>query len=366
MLCSRILFLLTYDTKIDFTKLFVDHDLAQHIHNVKSHFHLLRTIKLTKENIAFHAIEYSNPTTKEHIIDDRHSPSQSIDSRALTESLKLLFNLTQYYPDFAPRFHRTIRPIMTILENISLPNPVFQTPIISLVNALVNLDLAEEANVDSSALFPDSDSCRYVSRLLTILEDGLRLETDVNRLEIVVPPLILVLRRINEVAPSEVRDALQKKLLASDEERSRPLGKSDTLASHLLRLSNSPTAPQLKETILTLLFELSDKDAMVFIRNVSYGYAAGYLMSHQIGIPQAAGDAGFQATTVNGQEINPITGQRRDMEPTQDEQEMTDEEKEREAERLFVLFERLKATGVVNVVNPVHQAQQEGRFEEID
>ncbi len=40
---------------------------------------------------------------------------------------------------------------------------------------------------------------------------------------------------------------------------------------------------------------------------------------------------------------------------------MTEEEKEREAERLFVLFERLKATGVVDVKNPV-----ERRFEEVD
>ncbi|KAK3331398.1 guanine nucleotide exchange factor synembryn-domain-containing protein [Apodospora peruviana] len=40
--------------------------------------------------------------------------------------------------------------------------------------------------------------------------------------------------------------------------------------------------------------------------------------------------------------------------------EMTDEEKEREAERLFVLFERLRATGVVNVENPVAQAMRTG------
>lgn len=44
---------------------------------------------------------------------------------------------------------------------------------------------------------------------------------------------------------------------------------------------------------------------------------------------------------------------------------MTEEEKEREAERLFVLFERLKQTGVVDVKNPVEVAQQSGRFEEV-
>ncbi|KAL1839804.1 hypothetical protein VTK73DRAFT_3914 [Phialemonium thermophilum] len=45
---------------------------------------------------------------------------------------------------------------------------------------------------------------------------------------------------------------------------------------------------------------------------------------------------------------------------------MTDEEKEREAERLFVLFERLKKTGVVDVQNPVEQAFREGRVQELD
>lgn len=44
---------------------------------------------------------------------------------------------------------------------------------------------------------------------------------------------------------------------------------------------------------------------------------------------------------------------------------MTEEEKEREAERLFVLFERMRRLGVVQVENPVRRAQQEGRFEEL-
>ena len=44
---------------------------------------------------------------------------------------------------------------------------------------------------------------------------------------------------------------------------------------------------------------------------------------------------------------------------------MTDEEKEREAERLFVLFERMRSLGV-GVENPVRTFQQSGRFEELD
>lgn len=51
-------------------------------------------------------------------------------------------------------------------------------------------------------------------------------------------------------------------------------------------------------------------------------------------------DPGAKLTLVDGLEINPVTGQRKDMEPVDPGPEMTDEEKEREAEKLFVLFER--------------------------
>ncbi|CAG8735726.1 7885_t:CDS:2, partial [Racocetra persica] len=61
--------------------------------------------------------------------------------------------------------------------------------------------------------------------------------------------------------------------------------------------------------------------------------------------------------------INPITGQYLDDEAPS-LSDMTDEEKEREAERLFVLFERLKKTGVMNVVNPVEEAAKSGKLNE--
>ena len=64
-------------------------------------------------------------------------------------------------------------------------------------------------------------------------------------------------------------------------------------------------------------------------------------------------------------DVNPITGQRLDAEVTPEIAEMTDEEKEREAERLFVLFDRMRNLGV-GLENPVRAFQQSGRFEELD
>ena len=97
---------------------------------------------------------------------------------------------------------------------------------------------------------------------------------------------------------------------------------------------------------------------------VGYGYASGFLLSKNIPMPESAiKDAGEGSGA--GVPINPITGQRLDMEERVEMPEMTQEEKEREAERLFVLFERLKKTGVVNVQNPVEEAYRSGRIEEL-
>lgn len=58
--------------------------------------------------------------------------------------------------------------------------------------------------------------------------------------------------------------------------------------------------------------------------------------------------------------INPITGTTQTFQPP--DNEMTEEEKEREAERLFVLFDRLEKTGT-GFVNPVRKAVQEGKLQ---
>ena len=290
---------------------------------------------------------------------------------ALTEILKLLFNLNQFYPRHVDDFSRSILPILQILSSIQLQDKSLQSPVTQLVNVLLSLNLPGPKLTDSpiatdyTPLFPGNAADATYPKLISILEKEISSskEEDLDNLV----PLVTLLRRVFELAPHDVRWGMQAQLLPSSEERDQPLGKTESLPSRLLRLSTAPTVPRLKEGISSLLFELSDKDAATFVRNVGYGFAAGYLLIHNLPVPdQSSGDLGETVTTVDGQEINPVTGQRRDMEPKAPLPEMTDKEKEREAEKLFVLFERLKATGVMNVVNPVEQAVHEGRFEEID
>lgn len=147
-------------------------------------------------------------------------------------------------------------------------------------------------------------------------------------------------------------------------------------------------APNTREHISSLLFELSDSSPEKYVHNVGYGFASGLLMTRGLQVsPSALAASGAQKL------VNPITGQTLDSEePVKDPLgDMTEEEKEREAEKLFVLFERhgplsgsirrllrivwtnarmrgyrLKKTGVVDIKNPVQQALEEGRFENLD
>lgn len=64
--------------------------------------------------------------------------------------------------------------------------------------------------------------------------------------------------------------------------------------------------------------------------------------------------------TASGEQIDPITGVVKEEKPPI---EMTDEEKEREAEKLFVLFDRLERSGALPPSqNPIRKAVAEGKL----
>ena len=95
---------------------------------------------------------------------------------------------------------------------------------------------------------------------------------------------------------------------------------------------------------------------------IGYGNAAGYLYNHHMlaAPPTTSSSSSSSSAAGAGPAINPITGtiQREREDPTAD---MTQEEKEREAEKLFVLFERLEKAG--GMENPIKKAFHEGKLE---
>ena len=288
-----------------------------------------------------------------------------MEKMSLEETLKLLYNVLYYEPDSASKFAASLPPIITILNNIVLPSPTLQPPVTLLINALMNLELDLTAPESSlgNPVFPDSDSRGLIDRLIHILDLSLK-SSPTRELDQTLSPLITLLRRIHEIAPEQTKSHLRSLLLPSKENRDKPIGQDETLPSRLLRLTNSPLLPMLRDSVSAFFFEMSDKDASTFIQNIGYGYAAGFLSMNKIAVPESAmggasvsddGDrvgvdktsfgprtgAGLGPRSGSGF-VNPVTGQRRDAEPEDMGPEMTDEEKEREAERLFVLFERLR------------------------
>jgi len=98
---------------------------------------------------------------------------------------------------------------------------------------------------------------------------------------------------------------------------------------------------------------------------LGYGNLAGYLynkgiMSAPAPPPSTSGSSASGPSTADGAEINPITGT---VQEKTELPEMTEEEKEREAEKLFVLFDRLERTGALSPSqNPIRKAVQEGKL----
>ncbi|KAI1374284.1 guanine nucleotide exchange factor [Hypoxylon crocopeplum] len=335
-LVSRILFLTTYGTNTNLVELIDKHHLADAI----------------RKNLERHA-KHRTVTS---------SATDPMEDMALTETLKLLFNISHYCKDRISSFTAAIPHIVTILCKGSFPSQKpLDPPTGSLVNTLLNLDIG--AKDIQASLYPQSDPNLLASHLIDLLTRSMIAYG--NDLEVSVTPLVGVIRAIHEHAPEDVRKFIREQLLPTEADRTEALGRTDSLPSWLLKNSTNPVAPQLRETISNLFFDMSDNDASTFVENVGYGFASGFLFNRNLPVPQNASEAFSTARSGPNRPVNPITGQFLDAERRPEGPEMTEAEREREAERLFVLFERLRANGVISAENPVRTAVQEGRFEEL-
>lgn len=328
---ARILFLLTYNSSIDFDALLASTSLG---HRIMQH-------------LSHHVNQVKNDTFA----------GDQLNQTALTETAKLVYSLVSQSADRAANFVQCSAPIIALLNRLSASTAMSEGCTTSLINALAAIDWSTIQEDDIRIL---------TTRLVSLLQASTNSSTTgatAAQVEAKLVPLVVVLRKIVHTGErSSVRE-LRERLLPADAERDKPLGTSDSLPSRLLRLQLAAAMPNLSEAVSGLLFDLSDRNALTFVRNIGYGHAAGYLMKHNIPAPDvAAADTSFH---VGGAPVNPITGQRIDAETQRNSLDMSDAEKEREAERLFVLFERLKKTGVVNVENPVTAAKQSGRLEEL-
>ncbi|EDN99929.1 hypothetical protein SS1G_02787 [Sclerotinia sclerotiorum 1980 UF-70] len=306
-LLSRIIFLTTYGTTIN-------------IENLIDHCHLADAIS---HNIANHARLHNAKQKKVKQLDP-------MEDMALAESLKLLFNITHFCPQRNSSFSQALPHILSILDKREIiPNTPLESPISQLINTLINLPLEDPGNI--SVLFPRANPHSHVQKFLELLDHSINEYKD-EELEQLVSPLLTLIRRLYEIGPSEVHKFLQTRLLPSDKDH-----------------------------------------ASTFVQNLGYGFASGFLFQRNIPIPENAleawskendnDDGKARSSHDSGKAVNPITGQLLEAEEKIDMPEMSQEEKEREAEKLFVL---LKKNGIITAKNPMEEALQQGRFEELD
>jgi len=104
---------------------------------------------------------------------------------------------------------------------------------------------------------------------------------------------------------------------------------------------------------------MCDSDAANLSALVGYGNVAGFLFHKGILNAPSTANSTFNPS-MSETAINPITG----MTATQSQGvEMSDEEKEQEMEKLFVLFDRLEKTGAVPPSqNPMRKVIQAANF----
>lgn len=237
----------------------------------------------------------------------------------------MLSTLGARYESHAGLFLESAEPIMEMLSKLPILSPPLQAPVSIVVNCLPVLPL------DQAKSTPLAGVDKLVELLHACISHYGALDKDGEFL-----PLLFAFHKLSQLAPGDVKSRLKERFLPTDEDRAQVLGRGDSIPHKLLSMTNNVMFSEVREVVMSIFFELSDQNPNLFVHNVGFGNAAGYLSSKGIQISQQDMEAGG----TSGLEVNPITGQRIDAEPDVPLPDMTDEEKEREAERLFVLFER--------------------------
>ncbi|ODQ67977.1 hypothetical protein NADFUDRAFT_81086 [Nadsonia fulvescens var. elongata DSM 6958] len=316
---------------------------------------------------------------------------------SLVEILKVMFNLLCNFSDIMmDTLKPTTHSVVSILSTIDRISFEFSSQLIQqLQHIFVCLPIERIADLQDFNVFVSS-LFRYINyNLLTeesfkkqvSLSGGLD-EVDVeisSKLSILIEALKYRCARETRVVDvtncgeqtSDSFSLVASLILPSKEDRKEALGLADlasakTLSSKLLCLLVDPFFSKSKDVMYELYWLISDKKTDVLIKNIGFGLASYYLLKKNIDISEnwKQNLEAFETTdSASGSRIDPVTGieesnniknSARDSLPP-----MTDEENEREAERLFVLFERIKANGVINIENPIAKAFQDTKLQEM-
>ncbi|KAJ7229200.1 guanine nucleotide exchange factor [Mycena pura] len=202
---------------------------------------------------------------------------------------------------------------------------------------------------------PDDPSVREMAKA----EAGPNATTET--LDEELSPLVVLVGRL--CAADEVsRTRTREWICPADLDRSAAAGSLESRPNMLgrcLRLLGSVYHSRLKDSVGEMLYAVCDSDATTMSTLLGYGNVAGFLFNKGIMSapppPTELSTASAALSAAAAENINPITGTVQAERPP--EPEMTQEEKEREMEKLFVLFDRLERTGALPPSqNPMRKA----------
>ncbi|KAJ6516512.1 guanine nucleotide exchange factor [Mycena sanguinolenta] len=174
-------------------------------------------------------------------------------------------------------------------------------------------------------------------------------------------PLVVLITRLC-IADEAFRTRTRDWLVPVDLDRSAAAGSLESrpdMLGRCLRLLGSVYHARLKDSVGEMLFAMCDSDATTLSTLLGYGNVAGFLFNKGImsAPPPPATTSSAALSAAAADHINPITGTA--QEARAPDPEMTPEEKEREMEKLFVLFDRLERTGTLPPSqNPIRKAME--------
>ncbi|KAJ9094110.1 hypothetical protein QFC19_008062 [Naganishia cerealis] len=321
---------------------------------------------------------------------------------AVAEYMKILYHVFALYPEtqgreWDHRFNELASPVTDAL--LAFPKAELTSPFSNMINVLTRFSpivlreivqpssrLLEGASkiFDATRLFFErtlppppwkpgdvAPSEQYESQLLESLD------------EVLPPPLLVLVNLIN--SSKAVKQRLKQRIIPSDLDRSPaslPLEERPDVLGHLLRLSRSAVNHVTAGAAGELLWALCNEDdvemiiASVLTEEIGYGNAAGILFNKGIPVPPARGAKIEEIPEDNAEpnvaepdfSRNPITGlyqpENISLDPIAD---MTEEEKEQEAEKMMALFDRMARNPTMQLVeNPLKDAVRTGKIDEFE
>ncbi|KAJ4311412.1 hypothetical protein N0V84_010465 [Fusarium piperis] len=315
---SRILLLSTYETMIDLEELIDEHRLAEYIVE-KLNRHAKDLSNKAVDILGRHARFLSSKPKSKSRSKSKTDPMQGM---ALSETSKLLYVVSHICPDRISALSTAVPHLVFIFLKHPIPEPKpLEGSFKALISAFANLDFGAEKS--KAALYPKGNISKVADKLIDILNRAVRAYAD-TELDEFAAPSVKVIRKLYINAPALLKKHMRGLLLPTVEDRVDELGTRDTLPGKLLKHLTSRISPVFRVDISDLFLEMSDRDANKYVENVGYGFAGGLFLQKSMPIPASATEA------FSGGAGGP-----------QEPRELTQEEKDRQTEQLFELFDQL-------------------------